>query len=163
MDNTFIKIGEVVRKEDWSRSKYHPMSNVRNLVIKTKTKSGIETFKPIKKIAIYEVHVDMNDNIVTIKTPEVTPTDQLKVIKFTISSASGFVSYLCGSCVIKKKDILKQLSFEHFENAYIDNYKTILIPDSFIYRFRKLLENNFETIKNFISESINNEKIAEIA
>lgn len=163
MDNTFIKIGEVVRKEDWSRSKYHPMSNVRNLTKKTKTKSDGEIFKPIEKIAIYEVHVDMNDNIVTIKKPEINPTEQLKIVKFTISSASGFVSYLCGSCVIKKKDILKQLSLEYFKNTYVDKYNTILTPDSFIYRFRNLLENNYNTIKDFISESINNEKIDEIA
>ena len=151
MDNTFIKIGQVVRKEN--RAKYHPMVSSRNLIEKDKVKVNIVT---------HELHVDMDNNTVIIGTPEALPA-KLEVIRFALSSADSKSKYLTGSCVIKKAEVQNQLSFETFEEKYIKEYPKILTQDSFIYKFRKLVEGYANDISNILLQYNDDKSIEYIA
>lgn len=158
MDNTFIKIGKVVRKEEWSRIEYHPMISVRNLA--KKNKDGSAT--PIETIAVHELHVDMDNNNIVLESTDAI-YERLKVVRFALSTADTKVKHLIGSCVVKKEDMLNQLSINLFNDAYVSEYGEILNENSFISKYRHVLENHMSLISELVSRYENEKKILEIA
>ena len=157
MDKTFINIGDVVRQTEWARVKYHPLLSKRNLVIKSKTSS-----KKIDSIATFELHVDMDNDVISIKEADGIP-DQLDIIRYALSSADAKVKYLVGSVVAKKLDIETQLSFNGFTKFYVEKYGEILNTHSFIYKYRTLLETELKKITDVTSKYIDDDSILEIA
>ncbi len=158
MDNTFIKIGKVVRKEEWSRIEYHPMIGIRNLA--KRNKDGSAT--PIETIAVHELHVDMDNNNVVLESTDAI-YEKLKVVRFALSTADTKVKHLIGTCVIKKEDILNQLSINLFNDAYVSEYGEILNENSFISKYRHILENHMPLISELVSRYENEKAILEIA
>lgn len=158
MDKTFINIGNVIKKTNESRILYHPLIGFRNIVKKDK-KGNIE-LNP--EITIHELHVNIDDNIVEYVERDIQQYDN-RIIRFAISSADSKVSYLAGSCVIKKGDILNQLSLNNFNEKYVKKYPKVLIKDSIIVKFRNVLETGKNIISELVSQYINNKEIVEIA
>lgn len=159
MDNTFIKIGQVIRKEKWLRIKYHPFLFVRNLG----KKNNDGTITPDNKFAIHELHVDMDNNNVVLELTDAI-YEKINIIRFALSNADVKAKYLIGNCVIEKKKILDELTISSFRKNYVAKYKKILLNEnSFISRYRHLLENHISLFSELISRYDNNETITHIA
>lgn len=167
MDNTFIKIGQVIRKnEDESRIEYHPLLAVRNL-----TKKEI----PISTIAIHELKIDMDNNTITFENTDAI-YEKINIINYKLGETSNHgLIHLIGNDVIglspakiKKGiklsvEIHNQFSFEAFNKKYLNEYSKILTPSSFIYKYRVLIDANLEQIINKIKKYDDDKKILNIA
>jgi len=164
MDATFMKIGEVIRNSE-TKNSYHPLLINRNLIDKEKQKPNIATF---------DIIIDVDNNNIDISKAETIP-DSLKILKFRLSSATNNgLSHLIGSDFIKRpkdvktgkslsEEVRKQFSFNSFNEKYLKDYSNILTPETFIYKYRVLIENNIDDIINAVSEYDNNMNIEEIA
>jgi len=158
MDNTFIKIGKVVKKEDWSRIKYHPMVFEERLVDKKKDGKVV----PIENIAINELIVDIDNNKIICESTDAI-YEKVNVIRFALGYGDKSPDYLIGSCVIKKEKILRQLSYDNFEKKFNQIYSKVFTENSIIYKYRQVLNSHMNLISDLISPQINNDKIAKIA
>lgn len=158
MDNTFIKIGQVIRKENWSRISYHPFIGSRNLA--KSNKNGTTTI--IESIGVQELHVNMDNNTVTLEQTDAIHI-KLPVVRFALSSADTKVKYLIGSYVTKKSDVLTQFSLDQYNSFYVKKYGEILTKDSFITKFRNTLETGINLISDIVSKYSDDNEILEIA
>lgn len=144
MENIFINIGSVIRKNEISRIENHPLLITRNLTKSSKTK---KTYDP--KFGIIEILVDIDNNVVSLIENDAI-YDKLSVIRYALSASDSKVSYLIGSLVVQRKDVLNQISFTNYDTKYLKKYGEIL-ENSIINKYRKTLESNIDLISNTVS------------
>jgi len=170
MDNTFIKIGRVIKADSDARISYHPLLSVRNLA--KSNKKGV--LIPLSTIATHELLMDIDNNILVFEETDVI-IEKLRVIEYKLGETSNNgLLCLIGNYVIglspKKKNKLKlsdevknQFSFKKFVEKYQKNYPEILNSTSFIVKYRNLLNANLDKIIDSILKYDDNSEISKIA
>ena len=156
-----MKLGKVIKEDNFARIKYHPLLASRNIT--KKSKSGKDV--PINSIVLNEVFIDIDNNKAFTLDNDLI-VEKLPVIRYALSSADSKVVYLVGNCVIKKNDFLKQLSFDSFKKKYLDNkkikYNQILTDNSFIIKFRKIIESNMDLFEDILAQYNDDNDVNEI-
>lgn len=162
MDKTFLNIGKAIKNDLIARSEYHPLVTYRNLKEPSNKKNKEGDGKKKDNIYTFELNVNLDNEDLSIDVAEDYPS-RLYTIKFAMSSADTKAKYLIGNVVIKKEEVNYQLSFDMFDEKYLTKYSDILTPDSFICKFRKIIEKNLTLIKNKVIDVSDIDDIKEIA
>lgn len=161
MNSTFINIGRVIREDLSSRIKYHPMFSKKKLGIQ-----GSKEFKYDENKIIYSIHVDIDNNTIE-KLDEDVIIQEFNVCSYVTSKADNRPTYLVGNGLFTVKNFLDQIKFENFEKKYIINKKTkkdkilyenVDIVNSLIYKYRKIISENFGLFENLYNFAIENNK-----
>lgn len=164
MDNTFIKIGDVIKKDPSLKSKYNPNIVVRNLI----DNKG----KNIKNIYPYRIHVNMDDQTVNISEVDGGLPNKINCVLFRVGNSRANPKYLGGNFILKTKSDKRgkisfdnDLSFISFENNFLKSkiYSNIFNNESFILKYITLFYDNISKIKEYTSNALTDDKISEIA
>lgn len=154
MDNTFLNIGKTITSDDNNRIEFHPL--VETISLEGKNKKIDSDWQVIK--------FNLDDNTVTFEEePIMSDSKSIKIIKHRTSISDTTSRYIAGNIYIK--DFKKENKFkEHLSYSKFENKFAGLLPkDSFILKFRKLMDEKYDIICNYYDEIYSNIKLKNIA
>lgn len=150
MNDTFINIGNVIKNNDSARIKYHPLIK--------EAKNLIEKNKPIDNIVCFKMTVDFNKEKVFFDE-NVIMQDRIKCIFYSESASNGHsIPDLIGNIYLGEKkvpkndkDFLDLFTFNYYKKKYVKKYLDVLTDNSFISKYRKIIDDNIKLIENVVS------------